>query len=129
LELLELLAAKADKNITINNYPLSNSITLSKSDVGLGNVGNFKAVSTVSNQGLDSVEQSNARANIGAGTSNLTLGITTGTAYDGALGNDLATRVAALELAIGGFKFQKITSQAYTNLQNKDANTLYIIND
>ena len=40
-----------------------------KSDVGLGNVGNFKAVSTVANQGLTDTEKSNARANIGAGTS------------------------------------------------------------
>ena len=40
------------------------------SDVGLGNVGNFKAVSTVASQGLSSTEQSNARDNIGAGTSN-----------------------------------------------------------
>lgn len=40
------------------------------SDVGLGNVGNFKAVSTEANQGLTSTEQSNARTNIGAGTSN-----------------------------------------------------------
>ena len=40
-----------------------------KSDVGLGKVGNFKAVSTVANQGLTDTEKSNARANIGAGTS------------------------------------------------------------
>lgn len=39
-----------------------------KSDVGLGNVGNFKAVSTVASQGLTSTEKSNARTNIGAGT-------------------------------------------------------------
>lgn len=39
------------------------------SDVGLGNVGNFKAVSTEANQGLTSTEQANARDNIGAGTS------------------------------------------------------------
>lgn len=45
------------------------AVTLSKSDVGLGNVGNFKAVSTVANQGLSSTEQANARTNIGAGTS------------------------------------------------------------
>lgn len=42
---------------------------LNASDVGLGNVGNFKAVSTVANQGLSSTEQENARTNIGAGTS------------------------------------------------------------
>ena len=39
------------------------------SEVGLGNVGNFKAVSTVASQGLTDTEKSNARANIGAGTS------------------------------------------------------------
>lgn len=43
--------------------------TPTKSDVGLGNVGNFKAVSTVAVQGLTDTEKSNARANIGAGTS------------------------------------------------------------
>lgn len=44
-------------------------VTLEKSDVGLGNVGNFKAVSTETSQGLTDTEKSNARANIGAGTS------------------------------------------------------------
>ena len=34
-------------------------------EVGLGNVGNFKAVSTESDQGLSEEEKSNARANIG----------------------------------------------------------------
>ena len=47
-----------------------NPHNVSKSDVGLGNVGNFKAVSTEASQGLSSTEQSNARANISAvGTS------------------------------------------------------------
>lgn len=41
-----------------------------KVDVGLSNVGNFKAVSTVASQGLTDTEKSNARANIGAGTGN-----------------------------------------------------------
>lgn len=44
--------------------------SVTKSDIGLGNVGNFKAVSTVASQGLTDTEKSNARANIGAGTSN-----------------------------------------------------------
>ena len=39
------------------------------SQVGLGNVGNFKAVSTVADQGLTDTEKANARENIGAGTS------------------------------------------------------------
>lgn len=40
--------------------------TYTKTEVGLGNVGNFKAVSTVASQGLTDTEKSNARANIGA---------------------------------------------------------------
>lgn len=48
---------------------LSYAIPVTKSDIGLGNVGNFKAVSTVANQGLTDSEKSNARSNIGAGTS------------------------------------------------------------
>lgn len=54
-----------------------------KSDVGLGNVGNFKAVSTVASQGLTDTEKSNARANIGAGTSSLTIGTSDTTAAAG----------------------------------------------
>ena len=75
------------------------------SDVGLGNVGNFKAVSTVANQGLSSTEQSNARTNIGAGTSNLTIGTTATTAAAGdhshttSLATDTGTSSITLESA------------------------------
>ena len=68
---------------TVNGKALSSNITLNASDVGLGNVGNFKAVSTVASQGLTDTEKSNARTNIGAGTSSLTLGETSSTAYRG----------------------------------------------
>ena len=59
------------EEITVYTHPGSgtNPHGTTKSDVGLGNVGNFKAVSTEASQGLSSEEQSNARANIGAGTS------------------------------------------------------------
>ena len=57
--------------------------TYTASEVGLGNVGNFKAVSTVASQGLTDTEKSNARANIGAGTSSLTIGTTASTAAAG----------------------------------------------
>lgn len=40
-----------------------------KTEMGLDNVGNFKAVSTVASQGLTEQEKANARANIGAGSS------------------------------------------------------------
>lgn len=71
------------------SYPVTSvagktgEVTLDKNDVGLGNVGNFKAVSTVASQGLTATEKSNARNNIGAGTSNLALGTTAGTAAAG----------------------------------------------
>ena len=67
----------------VNGKALSSDITLSASDVGLGNVGNFKAVSTVASQGLTDTEKSNARANIGAGTSSLMIGTTASTAAAG----------------------------------------------
>jgi hypothetical protein len=51
-----------------NDYRQGN-VNITPANIGLGNVGNFKAVSTVANQGLTSTEQANARANIGAGTS------------------------------------------------------------
>lgn len=57
---------------SITNKPTwigSTKPTYTASEVGLGNVGNFKAVSTVANQGLSEQEKSNARANIGSGTS------------------------------------------------------------
>lgn len=63
-----------------------NPHNVTKSDVGLENVGNFKAVSTVASQGLTNKEKSNARANIGAGTSSLALGTTSSTAYRGDYG-------------------------------------------
>lgn len=87
------ISGKADKSATVSNVTydttnkkltktingttsdvvttaqLKTDMALSKSDVGLGNVGNFKAVSTVASQGLTDTEKANARTNIGAGTS------------------------------------------------------------
>lgn len=80
------ISGKADKTATVSSvdYDTTNkkitktingttsdvvSVATLKSDMQLSNVGNFKAVSTVASQGLSSTEMSNARANIGAGTS------------------------------------------------------------
>lgn len=78
---------------TVYTHPGSgtNPHGTTKTDVGLGNVGNFKAVSTVASQGLTDTEKSNARANIGAGTSSLTLGTSSSTAYRGDYGNSAYT--------------------------------------
>lgn len=72
-------ATKVEKSSTNGNIKINGTETTvythpsgtnphrtTKSDVGLGNVGNFKAVSTVANQGLSNTEKSNARSNIGA---------------------------------------------------------------
>ena len=89
-------ATKVEKSTTNGNIKINGTETTvythpsgtnphgtTKSDVGLGNVGNFKAVSTVASQGLTDTEKSNARTNIGAGTSSLGLGETSSTAYRG----------------------------------------------
>ena len=72
-------ATKVEKSTTNGNIKINGTETTvyihpsgtnphgtTKSDVGLGNVGNFKAVSTVASQGLTDTEKSNARKNIGA---------------------------------------------------------------
>lgn len=60
------LNGKVPASRTVNGHALSSDVTVTKGDVGLGNVGNFKAVSTVASQGLTAAEQSNARNNIQA---------------------------------------------------------------
>lgn len=70
---------KSGTTVTLPSYPTSlpasdvpswakqkTKPTYSASEIGLGNVGNFKAVSTVASQRLTDTEKFNARANIGA---------------------------------------------------------------
>ena len=45
-----------------------NPHNVTKTDLGLGDVGNYKAVSTAADQGLSNTEQRNSRRNIGAST-------------------------------------------------------------
>ena len=71
--------------------------TYTASEVGLGNVGNFKAVSTVASQGLTDTEKANARANIGAGTSSLAIGTTSSTAAAGNHTHGNITNAGALQ--------------------------------
>ena len=56
-------------DLTTHTGNTSNPHSVTKSQIGLGNVGNFKAVSTVAGQGLTEDEKANARTNIGVGTS------------------------------------------------------------
>lgn len=56
-EVDDTLALKVDKTTTVNGHPLSTDITLSKSDIGLGNVDNTsdvdKPISTATQAALD----------------------------------------------------------------------------
>ena len=70
-------AAVAVKGNAESSYRTGN-VNITPANIGLSNVGNFKAVSTAASQGLTDTEKSNARANIGAGTGTVT-GVTIGT--------------------------------------------------
>lgn len=102
---------------------------LTASDVGLGNVGNFKAVSTVASQGLTNTEKSNARANIGAGTSNLTIGTTSSTAAAGNHTHTLSmatdTGTSSITLAHGGKYKLTAGGSTYVFTMPSDNNTTY----
>jgi hypothetical protein len=58
-------AAVAVKGDAETNYRTGN-VNITPANIGLGNVGNFKAVSTAASQGLTATEQANARTNISA---------------------------------------------------------------
>ena len=99
------------------------------SDVGLGNVGNFKAVSTVASQGLTDTEKSNARANIGAGTSSLTIGTTATTAAAGnhTHGLSIATDSGTAAISLAANTTYKLTAGGSTYIFKTpvDNNTTY----
>lgn len=62
------IAVTGVKGNSESTYRTGN-VNITAANIGLGNVGNYKAVSTAANQGLTDNEKANARANIGAGTS------------------------------------------------------------
>ena len=77
-------------------------VNITKANIGLGNVGNFKAVSTAANQELTSSEQANARTNIGAGTSNFSGSYT-----------DLTNRPGVVSTTDAGFAPAVTSTAAY----------------
>lgn len=125
---INLAFGNADNiNITVNPlFPelyehtsnTNNPHNVTKTQVGLGNVGNFKAVSTVANQGLTDTEKAAARANIGAGTgngnSNLALGETDSTAYRGDRGKTAYQHSQAPHAPSGA----EVNQNAFSNITN-----------
>lgn len=92
------------------NYRTGN-VNITASNIGLGNVGNFKAVSTVASQGLTDTEKSNARANIGAGTSN----------FSGSY-NDLSNKPTIPTVNNGTLTIQKNGTNVQTFTANQSGN-------
>ena len=58
-------SVKGVKGSAESTYRTGN-VNITPENIGLGNVGNYKAVSTVASQGLSDAEKANARANVGA---------------------------------------------------------------
>lgn len=96
-------AAVAVKGDAETTYRTGN-VNLTKGNIGLGNVGNFKAVSTVASQGLTDTEKSNARTNIGAGTSSSDTKNTAGTTN------------STSKLFLAGATTQAANPQTYSNV-------------
>lgn len=95
----DAVAVKGDAESTYR----TGNVNLTKGNIGLGNVGNFKAVSTVASQGLTDTEKSNARANIGAGTSSSDTKNTAGTTN------------STSKLYLAGATSQAANPQTYSN--------------
>lgn len=92
--------------------------TYTASEVGLGNVGNFKAVSTVASQGLSSTEKANARANIGAGTSS----------FSGSY-NDLSNKPTIPSVGNGTVTIKQAGTSKGTFTMNQNGNTTIELTD
>lgn len=87
------------------------NVNITATNIGLGNVGNFKAVSTVASQGLTDTEKSNARANIGAGTSS----------FSGSY-NDLTNKPTIPTVNNGTLTIQKNGTNVQTFTANQSSN-------
>ena len=94
--------------------------TYTASEVGLGNVGNFKAVSTVASQGLSDTEKANARANIGAGTGNSN--------FSGSY-NDLSNKPTIPSVGNGTITVKQAGKQIATFTVNQSGNTTIELTD
>lgn len=90
-----------------------------KTAMSLNNVGNFKAVSTVANQGLTEEEKANARSNIGAGSSGFSGSFTDLT--------NVPTTIAGYGITDAGISSGTITlgSNTITPLTSSDVTSTY----
>ena len=96
-----------------------NPHNVTKSDVGLSNVGNFKAVSTVASQGLTDTEKSNARTNIGAGTGNGTYSKPSGGIPKTDLASAVQTSLGKADTALQSFTETDPTVPSWAKASSK----------
>lgn len=124
-------ATKVEKSSTNGNIKINGTETTvythpsgtnphgtTKSDVGLGNVGNYKAVSTVANQGLSDTEKANARSNIGAGSSS----------FSGSY-NDLSNKPTIPTVGNGTVTITQNGTSKGTFTMNQSGNTTIALSD
>ena len=105
----------------------SNPHGVTKSQIGLGNVGNFKAVSTVASQGLTDTEKGNARTNIAAA----------GIAAMQAIYAEIIGRLQTITEGISALSEELVSENAWKNIMlwgdnmvwpDEDSETLYVMN-
>ena len=111
IELPAYSAGTQVKGDAETNYR-TGQVNITKANIGLGNVGNFKAVSTEAVQGLSETEKENARANIG-----LEKGVANGVATLDSNGKVPSTQLPSyVDDVIEGYKFD---GRFYTSAQHE----------
>lgn len=105
------------KGSSESSYRTGN-VNITPANIGLGNVGNFKAVSTVASQGLTDTEKSNARSNIGAGTSS----------FSGSY-NDLKNKPTIPSVGNGTITIKQAGTTKGTFTTNQSGNTTIELTD
>lgn len=110
--------AKAINEIIDHLANKDNPHEVTKEQVGLGNVGNFKAVSTAANQGLTATEKANAKTNIGMeNVPNVTTNNQTPT-YS--MAGTLSKLTSGETLAISMGKIAKAINDLIAHISNKN---------
>lgn len=111
--------AKAVSSLISHIGSTSNPHKVTASQVGLGNVGNFKAVSTVANQGLTEAEKAAARANMDAGSSSAN-GTVTSVATGAGLTGGTITESGTIKAKLKSETLSSLTATDRSTTSNRE---------